>query len=57
MYIIVTEERECFKADEIKNDEKIACDQGVLDVINTDTMKTYFEGEWHNLRNWYEIFK
>ena len=57
MYIIITEDRESFKADEIKNDEKIACDQGILDVINIDTMKTYFEGEWHNLRKWDENFK
>ena len=57
MYIIITEDRESFKAEEIKNDEKIACDQGILDVINTDTMKIYFEGEWHNLRKWDENFK
>lgn len=53
-YIIIDEFGETYKAEKVGEDEYNACDSGILDVIDTDTMKKYYEGEWHDQDVWGE---
>lgn len=51
-YIMITEDGETYQAATVEDGDKDGCDAGILDVIDTDTMKKYYEGEWHDLQTW-----
>lgn len=53
-YIVIMEDGGVYKTNVITDDDKNACDDGILSVIDTDAMKTYYETEWHDLELWGE---
>lgn len=53
-YIMIFEDSRVFKSDVVTEDEKNACGCGILDVIDTETMKQYHDNEWHDLGVWGE---
>ena len=51
-YIIITEDGQTYQSNIVTEDDKNACDDGYLDVINTELMRKYYKGEWHALEVW-----
>ena len=51
-YIMIMEDGTIFKSDTITRDDKDACDNGILDVIDTDTMQQYYEDIWVDITVW-----
>ena len=49
MYILIFEDSSIIKTSTITEGDKDAADMGILDVIDTKTLKQYYEGEWHDL--------
>ena len=54
-YLMVTENQEFYMANEVKEEELEAADGGIWDVVDTETMTQYYEGEWHKVPNRDEI--
>ena len=52
MYIIVFETGSIHKTETISDNDKNGADDGILDIINTDTMKQYVNGEWVDIDPW-----
>ena len=56
-YLVITEgDEEFYQADTITDDDKAACDDGILSFVDTEAkpMTTYFAGEWLELMTWGE---
>jgi len=51
-YIMISEDGEAHKSEEVTDGDKDACDIGILEVIDTENMTTYYEGEWHEIPIW-----
>lgn len=51
-YIIISEDGEAFKSNTISDTDKQLCDDGVLEIIDVVTGKTYFEDRWMDLDLW-----
>ena len=51
-YIMITEDGQTYQSNIVTEDDKNACDDGYLDVINTELMRKYYKGEWHALEVW-----
>jgi len=51
-YIMISEDGEAHKSEEVTDGDKDACDIGILEVIDTENMTTYYEGEWHEIPVW-----
>ena len=49
MYLILTEDSLIWKSDEITDDDKTACDDGHIDIINTEDLTRYYAGTWHEI--------
>ena len=52
MFILVTEDGVIFKSEAITENDRLSCDAGILDIIDTDGMRTYYENQWHELEEW-----
>lgn len=55
MYFFITEDGEVFKGETVTDDDKHACDAGILEIVNTEDATTYHDGQWHPLRSWDEL--
>lgn len=53
MYLFVFEDMNVWKSENFTEDDKNSCECGILNVIRISDLKTYFEGEWHELSNNY----
>ncbi len=51
-YIIIHESGDVFKADKITDEDKNACDDGIIEIIDCNEFKTYYHGEWHEIEEW-----
>ena len=49
MYLLIFEDGNIIKTNAITDSDKESADMGILDVIDTKTLKQYYEGEWHDL--------
>ena len=52
-YIIIMDGK-LFKCEKITDDDKRGCDTEVVEIIDTSTMKSYFNNGWHDLPVWGE---
>lgn len=50
-YIIIMD-GELFKSEEITDDDKEGCETDAIEIIDTSTMKNYFNDGWHDLQVW-----
>jgi hypothetical protein len=48
-YIIITEDNEVYKCENISDEDLKSCDLGIMDIIRVSDLKKYFDGEWHEL--------
>jgi hypothetical protein len=48
-YILIMEDNEVYKAERITQDDMDSADDGLMSIIRIEDLKTYFEGEWHDL--------
>lgn len=48
-YIIITEDGEPFVSDVLTADMKNSCDDGIMDVIDTENLTQYFNESWSPL--------
>lgn len=53
-YIIIFEDGTVYKADKVTEEDKQACDNGIISVIDTENMKEYYDGQWLELNTWGE---
>lgn len=53
-YLMIFEDGECYKGDEVTQSEISAIESGILEVIRIADQKTLYEGKWHDLRVWGE---
>ena len=53
-YIIITEDGVTYKYKIITEDDKTACDQGYIAIIDVEEMKEYCKNGWHDLTIWSE---
>lgn len=51
-YIIISEEGEVYQSTSITDDDKMACDDGILSIINPERLEEYSNGEWIELPYW-----
>lgn len=49
MYIFVMEEGTVLKSLEVTDAELEAADDGLMEVIDTADMTTYYDGKWHDI--------
>ena len=54
-YLYVTEDGEIFQGNEPTADDKRACDDGYLSVIDTKNMTDYFRGKWTSIGEWQAV--
>lgn len=53
MYLLIHEDGSMQTASKITDDDKAACDEGILDVVrtvgygNSMAYEQYYKGEWH----------
>lgn len=52
MYIFIMEGGEIYRGDHVEDDDKKSADSGILDIIDCQTQKQYYEGEWHDMEGW-----
>ena len=52
MYICIMEGGEVYKAESVTEDDFLASNNGILDIINTETMKQHYDGGWHDIEKW-----
>ncbi len=53
-YIIIDETGEVYKTNKITDEDKNACDDGLLDIIDCKEFKSYYQREWHEIQKWEE---
>ena len=46
MYLIILEDGEVYKTEDVSKDDLSAVDAGILDVINCEDMTQYFMDAW-----------
>ena len=51
-YILTTEDGSNYTTDNISEDEKSACDDGYLSIINVVTMTEFIARKWHPMARW-----
>jgi hypothetical protein len=51
-YIIITEDQVVYKSNDVSDIEKEQCDDGLLTVINVETMLEYYLGHWEEIEEW-----
>ena len=49
MYIIILEDSELFKSEEITEEDKQAAEMGLIEIINCDDMTTFYMDEWNDI--------
>lgn len=49
MYIIILEDSEVFKSEEITKDDKQASEMGLIEIINCEDMTTFYMDEWNDI--------
>jgi hypothetical protein len=49
MYIYIYEDGEIRKAAQIEEDDKASIDAGILDIVDCNTCKAYYDGQWRHL--------
>ena len=52
VYIFIMEDGDISKGKTVSQDDKNACDDGTLSVIDIENLTQYYQGEWHTLENW-----
>lgn len=52
MFIFIMEGGEVYQGREVQEEDKMSADAGVLDIIDCEEGKQYYEGEWHELEIW-----
>ena len=51
MYIYIFEDGEIREANQIEEGDKESVDAGILDIVDCNTCKAYYDGQWRNLPN------
>ena len=51
-YLFITEDGTCYQGDNLTDDDKAACDDGILTIIDVETAKEYFGGAWTDVPSW-----
>ena len=51
-YLYITEDGEFYQGNEPTDDDKRACDDGYLSVIDTENMTDYYRGKWEKIAEW-----
>ncbi len=51
-YIIVFEDGQIYKTNEITEDDIIGCDSGILDIVRIEDQKIYHNRDWFGLEVW-----
>ena len=49
MYILILEDGEVFKSEEITSDDLQAAEMGLIEIINCDDMTTFYLDEWNDI--------
>ena len=52
MYLIITEDGTAYKAKKITEGDMSCCDDGLLTVIDTNTLQDYYQGEWTDIEEY-----
>jgi hypothetical protein len=55
MYIIITEFGEILQAETITEHDQMACEDGIISIVNTDDMTEFLRSygqEWQPLEKW-----
>ena len=52
MFIIIDESGTVFKASEISESDLVACDAGLVSIVDTKKEKEFFEDEWIDIPIW-----
>ena len=52
MYLIITEDNSLYKTDEITEDDKSACDDGLIQIVDVGSMVEYCNGLWPRILMW-----
>jgi len=53
-YIIVFEDGEIFQSETITEDDISACDNDLIEIVDTTTSKQYYDNKWHYINVWEE---
>ncbi len=51
-YIIIFEDGQIYKTNEMSEDDIMGCDSGILDIVRIEDQKSYFNRDWHDLEVW-----
>ena len=43
---------EIYKGETVNDDDKTAADNGILDILDIDEGKQYYDGSWHEIETW-----
>ena len=54
-YIFVFEDGSISQNNAISDGDKVAVDSGILDIVDTETGKQYYNGEWTDLPTWGDV--
>lgn len=49
---MIFEDGQAYKADAFTDDDKTAIANGILEVIRQSDLKSWYNGEWHDLGVW-----
>jgi len=55
MYILITEDNAIHKTEKITAEDKSACDDGYLTIINAYDYTEYYQGKWTDIPTWVNV--
>lgn len=54
-YIMISEDGSLYKAVGVREEELLACIDGYLSILDMETLKEYFNGEWVDIGSWDDV--
>jgi hypothetical protein len=49
MFILIFEDGKAMKSNTVSEDDKCCADAGILDIIRVEDLKSYYDGDWHDI--------
>jgi hypothetical protein len=54
MFIFIMDDGEIYYGETVSDDDKVAAEDGILDIVDCETKSQYYNGEWNSFKKWGE---